>query len=184
MPAAWRGCFRVGAASHGAGRGRHTSGKRLACVHWLQWLARCCAGSRGACAGWGRAGRGWRVGSWCSGQASRGVSGRVPPLVTELPYPDRRAPRRLQAVRAARKRCGARLGVPAARRGCSGVGAASRGAGRGRRTSGERLACAHWRPRRARCCAGSRNACPGRGRAGRGWRGAQCAVGMRRALCD
>ncbi len=57
------------------------------------------------------------------------------------------------------------------------VGAARRGAGRGRRTSGERLACAHWLPRRARCCAVSRGACAWRERAGRGWRGAHGALG-------
>ena len=45
-----------------------------------------------------------------------------------------RAPRRSLVVRAARERCGARLGVPAARGGSFGLGAASDGAGRGRRT--------------------------------------------------
>jgi hypothetical protein len=43
--------------------------------------------------------------------------------------------------------------------------------------SGEWLACVHWLWRRARFCAGSRDACTGRGRAGRGWRGARCALG-------
>ncbi len=56
-----------------------------------------------------------------------GFAAWVPPLASELPYPGRRAPRRLQAVSTACERCGARLGV---RRGCSGVGAASDGAGR------------------------------------------------------
>ena len=45
-----------------------------------------------------------------------------------------RAPRRFLVLRATRERCGARLGVPAARGGSVGVGAASDGAGRGRRT--------------------------------------------------
>jgi hypothetical protein len=45
-----------------------------------------------------------------------------------------RAPRRSLVVRVARQRCGARLGVPAARRGSFGLGAALDGAGRGRRT--------------------------------------------------
>jgi hypothetical protein len=55
-------------------------------------------------------------------------------FASELPYPDRRAPRRFLVVRAARERCGACLVVPAARRGSSGLGAASDGSGRGRRT--------------------------------------------------
>ena len=37
--------------------------------------------------------------------------------------------------------------------------------------------CVPWLPRRARCCAGSRDDCAWRGRAGRGWRGARCALG-------
>ena len=45
--------------------------------------------------------------------------------------PHTRAPRRFLVVRAARERCGARLGVPAARRSGSGVGVASDGAGQG-----------------------------------------------------
>ena len=80
-------------------------------------------------------------------------------------------------VRAARERCVACLCVPAPRRGSFKVGAASDGAGRGRRTSGERLACVHWLPRRARCCAGSRDACARWKRAGRGWSGAQSGLG-------
>ncbi len=47
----------------------------------------------------------------------RGVAAWVLPLVSELPYPARRAPRRFLVVCAARKRCGACLGVPAARHG-------------------------------------------------------------------
>ena len=38
-------------------------------------------------------------------------------LASELLYPARRAPRRFLLFRAARERCGACLGVPAARRG-------------------------------------------------------------------
>ncbi len=64
----------------------------------------------------------------------RGVAAWVPPLVSELPYPARRAPHRFLVVCAARERCGACLGVPAARRGSFGLGAASDGARRGRRT--------------------------------------------------
>ncbi len=161
---------RRGVSRREAGQGRRTSGERLACVHWLPWRARCCAGSLGACTGWGQAGHGWRVGSMRSGKPLRGVTAWVPPLATELPYPDRRAPRRFLVVRAARTRCGARLGVPVARRGGFRAGAAPPGALRGRRTSGERLACMHWLPWRARCCAGSLGACTGWGQARHGWR--------------
>ncbi len=45
-----------------------------------------------------------------------------------------RAPHRFLVVRGARERCGARLGVPAARHGSFGLGAVLDGTGRGRRT--------------------------------------------------
>jgi len=48
------------------------------------------------------------------------------PPRSELPYPGRRSPRRLQAASAARERCGARLDVPVARRGSFGLGAEHR----------------------------------------------------------
>ncbi len=88
-----------------------------------RWLSR---RLRLAWAGWARLARG----SW------RPLRGGVAwlPLASELPYPGRRASCRLQAVSAAPKMCGARLGVPVARRGSFGLGAASDGAGRGIRT--------------------------------------------------
>ena len=72
-------------------------------------------------------------------------------LASELPYPGRSAPRRLQAVRAARERCGARLGVAAARRGGCSVGGTWRDSALGARGWGwegalsaiEWSACAH-----------------------------------------
>ena len=54
-----------------------------------------------------------------------GFARRRTAITSELPYPGRRAPRRLQAIHAASARCGARLGAPAARRGGFWVGAAS-----------------------------------------------------------
>ena len=125
-----------------------------------------------------RAGRGrarLTRGSRRAGQRLRGCTERVP--VSYMPYPGpRRAPRQFLVFRAARERCGARLGVPAARCGCFGVGAALCGAGRRGsgtsgvrhgcvRVSGERLACAHGLARRlARCCAGLGALAPAGGR--------------------
>ena len=75
----------------------------------------------------------------------------MPQLTSDLPYPGRRAPRRLQAVCTTPSRCGARLGVPAARRGGSRVGATQRDAVQGRRTSGVLLAGLNWLLRLV-CC--------------------------------
>ena len=105
-------------------------------------------------------GSGFCVGSMRPWKPLRGQYGVGATPASELPYSDRRAPRRFLVLRAARERCGACLGVPAPRRGSSGLGAASDGARQGRRTSGERLACVHWLSRLACCCcAGSRGAC-------------------------
>jgi hypothetical protein len=68
-------------------------------------------------------------------------------------------------------------GAPALRRGSSGSARLCAAWGEAGTHSGEWLACVHWLWRRARFCAGSRDACTGRGRAGRGWRGARCALG-------
>ncbi len=127
-------------------------------------LQRCLSGRlRLAGAGWARLARS----SWWPGKPLQTGAVRVPLLVSELPYPGRRAPRRLQAVHAVFLRCGAYLGVPAAQGCCFGVGAASDGTGRrGACLRRGRLACVHWLPRRARRCAGSRDACAWRGPAG------------------
>jgi len=100
-------CLRLGAAVIGSARrqaawggaGVH-SGERLVCVHWFPRRVRCYAGSQDACAGWERAGHGWRrgLGAW-EGFAERGGCHSCD-TVTELPYLGRRAPRRSQAVRA------------------------------------------------------------------------------------
>ena len=83
-------------------------------------------------------------------------------------------------VHAARSRCGACLSLPAARRGCCGVGAVSDSTGQGMRTLRRAVGlCVHGLPRRARCCAGFLDACVG-WRAGRGWCGAHGAMG---SLC-
>ena len=178
-------CLRRGAAVSGSARRRtarggvvQASGERLRmCVHWFPRRARCCAGSRDACAGWGRAGRGWS-GARCALESLRAALRRgCHPW--RLNCPTLAGARRVDSRRsaAARERCGARLGVPAARRSCSGVGAASNGAGR--RAASLRRAvgvCALAAATRAllRRLSG---ACAGWGRAGRGWHGARCALG-------
>ena len=129
-----RVCLRRGAAVAGSARWRtargggvQASGERLACVHWLARLARCCAGSRDACAGWGLAGRGWR-GAQCALESLCATTRRGCRL--RLSCPTLAGARRVDTRRsaAAPARCGARLGVLAARRGGFGVGAASVGA--------------------------------------------------------
>ena len=133
--AAVSGSARLGAARGGAGT--------LPASGW-----RVCTGCSGARAA------GPALGSLAPGGGGLGAAGAglMPPweafvrrrgagaaFASELPYPARRAPRRLQAVCAASARCGAHLGVPAARRGGFGVGATRRGAGRGKHTSGVRI---------------------------------------------
>ena len=134
VPAARRGCFGLGTASDGGGRGRRTLRRAVgvcalapaACAQ-LRWLSGCL---RRVGAGFAQLARG----SMRSGKALRGGGVRSAGLRLTLPYPGRLTPRRFLAVHAARERCGACLGVPAARRGSSGLGATSDGSGWGRST--------------------------------------------------
>jgi hypothetical protein len=139
------GVSAAGAALLGSARRRTVqgeagthSGERFACVHWFPRRARCCAWCLSACAGWGLAWRGW-----CGAHASfaeRGCSGAA--LVSELPCPGRRSPRRFPVASSARSRCGACLCAPAARRGSFGLGAAL---GTSLGVHSERLAAGvHW----------------------------------------
>jgi hypothetical protein len=119
VPAARRGCCGVGAASDGAGRAGAPPASG--------WLVR--TGSRDAHAG------ALSLGTLAPGGGGLGAAdaGLMAPweacadgcgvgATSELPYPGRLTPRRIRAVCASRERCGARLGVPAARHGSFGVG--------------------------------------------------------------
>ena len=109
-------------------------------------------------------------------------------LVSELPYPGRRTPRRLQAASAAGERCAAR--EPARAYGALRLDSAVRGSARRQSARGRAgqahfwraFVCVHRLPRRARRCADSWGACAWRGRAGRGWRGALGALCQRKPL--
>jgi hypothetical protein len=126
VPAARRGSFGLGAALDGAGRGRRTLRRAVG------WSALAPAARALLRLVSGRLRLTGRLDACCAG-LMRPCAGLVRPG-SELPYPGRLTPRRFLVVRAARERCGARLGVPAARRGSFGLGAASDGARRGRRT--------------------------------------------------
>ena len=155
VPAARRGSFGLGVAVRGARRGRCTLRRA---VGWFALAPAACAllcwvAGRSRQVGGGQARL--RQGLMRPGMPLRAVRrGCQPPLASELPYLARRAPRRFLVVRAARERCGARLGAPAARRGSFGLCAASDRVRRAGAHSGERLVCVHGLWRRTRCCAG------------------------------
>jgi hypothetical protein len=134
VPVPLRGCSGVGAASDGAGRrAPRLRGAVGVCAvaPAARALLRLVSGRlRRLGTGWARLARG----SLRLGKALRSGATWVPHFASELPYPDRRAPRRFLVIRAALQRCGARLGVPATRRGSFGLGVASDGVWRGRRT--------------------------------------------------
>ena len=151
-----RGCGGVGAASDGAGRGRRTSGERLACVHWLPrriaLLRRLAGRLHLAGAGWARLARG----SKRPGKPWRSDTTRVPHLASELPY--LAGALRVDSRRSAWLFKGAARVLVCLRLDAAVLGSARRRRARGGgvQASSERLACAHWLWRCAPRCAVAR----------------------------